>query len=271
MAELSNTPQYRDATAPSFTASGFDKETLPDLPEWQKPKSVKNKAKVQLETNFGNISMDIHCDLVPVLSENFLTLAESHYYDGTIFHRVIPQFMMQGGDPTNTGKGGTSCWGVELKDEFKPGLKHDSVGVVSMANHGRDTNGSQFFITFKEQPHLDKIHSVIGKVTDGFKVLKKIESVETNGNDNPLRNVILKEVIVEYNPFHHLDEESTKKQKWKDEQEFKELNKRSVNRWLSNPSGLPLNPLKKSMVIGKYLPASVQEKLTIHPPRKPSS
>ena len=126
------------------------------------------------------------------------------------------------------------------------------------------------FITFSEQHHLDGNYSIIGKVTDGFKTLKKIETVEIGKNDRPLKDVILREVLVEYNPFHHMSDESTKKQKWEDEQSIREENRRTVNAWLTNPSGLPPNPLRTSKKIGKYLPASVQERVCRVPPKKPS-
>ena len=144
---MSTRQEYLDTTAPSFTASGFNQKITSNKHEWETPKEVKEKGKVILKTNYGDITLLIHCDLVPILSENFINLCENNYYKGTHFHRIIQGFMMQGGDPTNTGRGGTSYWGVELKDEFKPSLKHDSLGVVSMANHGRDTNGSQLFVT----------------------------------------------------------------------------------------------------------------------------
>ncbi|ELP90293.1 cyclophilin, putative [Entamoeba invadens IP1] len=262
----SEVPQTRNASAPSFTAAGFSTEPLPDAPDWQKPKHVKNKGKVVFDTNFGIIKADIHCDLVPILAENFMRLSEEHYYDGTLFHRVIPKFMMQGGDPSGTGNGGRSCWGVELKDEFC-GMKHDSVGVISMANHGKDTNGSQFFITFKEQPHLDRVHSVIGKVTEGFGTLKKIESVEVDENDRPLKDVVLRDVSVEYNPFTNTEGETTKKQKEEEQKQKEEERKKDVRMWFTNPSGIAKNPLRDSKQIGKYLPAAIQERIL---PKKPT-
>ena len=264
---MSDTPQFRDTSAPSFTATNFTDVILPDKAPWEKPKLVKSKGRVVLDTNFGEIRLSVHCDQVPILAENFMSLCASHAYDGTVFHRIIRGFMMQGGDPTNTGKGGQSFWGVDLKDDFKAGLKHDAVGVVSMANHGPDTNGSQFFITFQPLPHLNRVHSVVAKVVDGFKVLKKIEAVDTNDQDHPLRDVVVREAIVEYNPFDHLDAETTRRQRWLDRERVRAENARTVGRWLSNPSGLPPNPLKDSTQVGKYLPQAYQELLRPRPPR----
>jgi len=110
-----------------------------------------------------------------------------------LFHRVIAGFMIQTGDPTGTGRGGP---GYEFDDEFHEELSHDSEGVLSMANSGPDTNGSQFFITLDAQPHLDGRHAVFGQVTDGMAVVREIGNVETDGNDRPVEDVLLESVTV---------------------------------------------------------------------------
>ncbi|PHT63250.1 Peptidyl-prolyl cis-trans isomerase-like 3 [Capsicum annuum] len=109
--------------------------------------------------------------------QNFLALCSSDYYDGTIFHRNIKGFMIQGGDPTGTGKGGTSIWGKKLNDEIRESLKHNARGILSMANSGPNTNGSQFFITYAKQPHLNGLYTIFGKVIHGFEVLDLMEKV----------------------------------------------------------------------------------------------
>jgi cyclophilin family peptidyl-prolyl cis-trans isomerase len=125
----------------------------------------------RFKTERGDIVVELHADKVPLTVENFVNLARSGFYDGTTFHRVISGFMAQGGDPTATGSGGP---GYQFGDEFHPSLRHDGAGILSMANAGPGTNGSQFFLTFGPTPHLDDKHSVFGKVTDGMDVLRSI-------------------------------------------------------------------------------------------------
>jgi len=138
---------------------------------------------------------------VPKLAENFLALAASNYYNGTLFHRNIKGFMVQGGDPTGTGKGGESIWGGKVADEFHPDLKHDKAGVISMANNGANTNGSQFFITYSSQPHLNNVYCIIGKVIHGLDVLKKMERVPVGARARPLTDITLKKVTIHANPL----------------------------------------------------------------------
>jgi cyclophilin family peptidyl-prolyl cis-trans isomerase len=125
----------------------------------------------KLHTDKGVITIKLHAQKTPRTVNNFVFLAREGFYDGVIFHRVIADFMAQGGDPTGTGTGGP---GYTFADEFDPSLKHDGPGVLSMANAGAGTNGSQFFITHVATPHLDGKHSVFGKVSDGLDVLLSI-------------------------------------------------------------------------------------------------
>lgn len=135
------------------------------------PKSVKD-IRIILHTNKGDIEATIFASKVPMTSANFLNLAKKGYYDGITFHRVIKDFMIQGGDPTGTGTGGP---GYRFADEFVPALRHNKAGIFSMANAGPGTNGSQFFITHGPTPHLDNRHSVFGEVTKGQDVVDAIE------------------------------------------------------------------------------------------------
>ena len=128
-----------------------------------------------LETSKGSITIDLHADLVPRTVNNFVFLALNRYYDGVPFHRVLEDFMAQTGDPTGTGTGGP---GYTFEDEFEPALAHDAAGVVSMANAGPDTNGSQFFITFAATPWLDGMHSVFGRVIGGEEVLERLQRID---------------------------------------------------------------------------------------------
>ncbi len=162
-----------------------------------------------LQTSAGDIEVDLYPDLVPETVENFVGLATGEQswtdpetdeeiegdplYDDVLFHRVIEDFMIQTGDPLGDGTGGP---GYEFDDEFHPDLRHDSEGILSMANSGPNTNGSQFFITLEERPDLDDVHSVFGRVTDGMDVVETIGSVETDDHDRPLEDVVLESVTV---------------------------------------------------------------------------
>ncbi|MFG0267849.1 MAG: peptidylprolyl isomerase [Rhodopirellula sp. JB055] len=128
------------------------------------------------DTDRGTIRIELFDDKTPKTVENFETLCEKKFYDGLVFHRVIPNFMVQGGCPEGSGRGGP---GYQFEDEFHPELKHDGPGVLSMANAGPNTNGSQFFITHEAQPHLDNRHSVFGKVIEGQDVVDAIEQGDT--------------------------------------------------------------------------------------------
>ena len=143
--------------------------------QWNKPPEMgldpKKKYKATLSTGKGDIVLELFADKTPLTVNNFVFLARQGFYDGTIFHRVIPDFMAQGGDPTGTGRGGP---GYRFADEFHPSLKHDQPGILSMANAGPNTNGSQFFITHVPTPHLNGKHSVFGQVISGMDVLLSI-------------------------------------------------------------------------------------------------
>jgi cyclophilin family peptidyl-prolyl cis-trans isomerase len=132
---------------------------------------IKKKYTATFKTEKGDIVVQLFADKVPATVNNFVFLAREGFYDNTIFHRVIKDFMVQGGDPTGTGTGGP---GYKFKDEFHPSLKHDQPGVLSMANSGPNTNGSQFFLTHVPTPWLDNKHSVFGKITAGMDVLLTI-------------------------------------------------------------------------------------------------
>jgi len=161
-----------------------------------------------LHTSEGPIEIELFDERAPTTVENFVGLAtgetawedpetgervERPLYDDVLFHRVIDGFMIQTGDPTGTGRGGP---GYTFDDEFHPELRHDGPGVVSMANSGPDTNGSQFFITLAAQPHLDDNHAVFGRVTDGMDVVEAIGSVETDAQDRPTTPVYLESVEI---------------------------------------------------------------------------
>lgn len=140
---------------------------------------------VTIKTTQGNIEVELMPEVAPKATENFLTHAEKGYYNGLIFHRVLKDFMIQGGDPTGTGTGGESIWGRPFEDEVTSSVTFDTPGYLAMANAGPSTNGSQFFITTVPTPWLNMRHTIFGKVTKGMDVVKKIESAPADGNGRP--------------------------------------------------------------------------------------
>ena len=149
--------------------------------------------KIQFTTNKGVFVAQMFEEKAPQTTKNFIELTEKGFYDGIIFHRVIDGFMIQGGDPTGTGRGGP---GYRIKDEFGEGLAHDSEGILSMANAGPNTGGSQFFITLAPTPWLNGHHAVFGKIVKGMDVVREIGSVATNFQDRPLVPVVMEKVEV---------------------------------------------------------------------------
>ncbi len=150
-----------------------------------------------IKTNMGTIEVELFADQSPKTVENFVGLAEKGYYNGIIFHRVIKDFMLQAGDPTGTGSGGASFWGGKFDDEIVSDLKHDTPGMLSMANSGPNTNGSQFFITLIATSWLDGKHTIFGKVINGMDVVYAIGEVKTAAGDKPVNEVVMEEVTIE--------------------------------------------------------------------------
>ena len=170
------------ASAPALA----DEETQPQTPA-KRPVAVFN-------TSMGTFKIELYSDLAPNTVNNFIALSSNNFYDGVIFHRVIDQFMIQGGDPTGTGMGGP---GYAIPDEFGEGLKHDSKGILSMANAGPNTGGSQFFITLVPTPWLDGHHAIFGHVIDGMDIVEAIGHVKTNKRDKPLEDVVINSITIE--------------------------------------------------------------------------
>ncbi len=143
---------------------------------------------VVLETNQGDIELQLFPDIAPKTCENFIGLIEKGYYDGLIFHRIIKGFMLQGGDPTGTGRGGESLWGGKFEDEVSSQIQFDRKGLLAMANSGPNTNGSQFFITTVPTPWLSMKHTIFGEVISGYEIVEALENVQvTPGNNKPLQ------------------------------------------------------------------------------------
>ncbi|WVF69841.1 peptidyl-prolyl cis-trans isomerase-like 2 [Kwoniella sp. CBS 6097] len=170
---------------------------------------LKSKAYATILTNFGGLNVELHGDRAPKTVYNFVQLAKEGKYDDVVFHRLIPGFMVQGGDPTGTGRGGKSYWGEPFRDEYseKGAYKHDGRGVLSMANSGPRSNTSQFFITFRETAHLNGKHTVFGKLVGGEDVLDKIERVPVRpGGDRPAKDIVILGVNVLQDPFESYKE-----------------------------------------------------------------
>lgn len=148
------------------------------------------------QTSQGNFTIELFADRAPNTVKNFKDLADKGFYDGLTFHRVIAGFMIQGGCPKGTGMGGP---GYTIKDEFHAELKHDAEGILSMANAGPNTGGSQFFITLAATPWLDRKHAVFGRVSQGMDVVKKIGAVRTGAQDRPVETVVMEKVVVREN------------------------------------------------------------------------
>ncbi|XP_067933927.1 peptidyl-prolyl cis-trans isomerase-like 1 [Watersipora subatra] len=157
---------------------------------WQPP-------RVLVQTTMGDIEVELYWKHCPNTCRNFAELAKRGYYNGVVFHRIISNFMIQGGDPTGTGRGGASIYGKEFDDEIHDDLKHSGAGILSMANSGPNTNGSQFFITLAPTQWLDGKHAIFGRVSQGMTVVKMMGMVETDKDDRPTVEVkILKCQII---------------------------------------------------------------------------
>lgn len=154
---------------------------------------MSENRKIKFTTNKGVFVAEMFEDKAPLTTKNFIELVETGFYDGIIFHRVIDGFMIQGGDPTGTGMGGP---GYKIKDEFGEGLKHDDEGILSMANAGPNTGGSQFFITLAPTPWLNGHHAIFGKVVEGMDVVRLIGVVPTDFRDRPREAVTMEKVEV---------------------------------------------------------------------------
>ncbi|KAI0997318.1 hypothetical protein K3495_g10869 [Podosphaera aphanis] len=158
---------------------------------------------VTLHTTHGNLKIEVFCESVPKAAENFIALCASGYYDNSLFHRLIPHFMIQTGAPNSQSKGGNSIWEEAFEDEIRPTLRHHARGIVSMANKGPATNGSQFFICFEKAPHLDGKNTVFGHIIgdESFSTLTKMEQVEVDKKNRPKQEIKIQRVTIHANPI----------------------------------------------------------------------
>lgn len=210
---------------------------------------VKKKGYVRLLTSFGPLNIELFCDVVPATCENFIKHCQNGYYNGTVFHRSIRNFMVQGGDPTGTGTGGKSIWGKKFDDEIKPNLSHSGRGVVSMANSGPNTNGSQFFITYRSCRSLDGKHTVFGKLVGGLDTLTDIEKIEVDNKDRPIENIEIQRTQVFVDPFLEAEEQLAKERS--DDIEVQRKEREEEQKKKQRKERKPLKAYREG--VGKYL------------------
>ena len=214
--------------AASFTSTGLTPHTsaeralLTDEEYMLKPRRVKQKGYARVTTSLGELTIELQPEFAPRAVWNFVQLSKKGYYNGVIFHRNIRNFMIQGGDPTGTGKGGQSIWGKNFQDEFEGPSTHDARGVVSMANKGKNTNSSQFFITYRSAKHLDRKHTIFGKIVGGSETLSRLESAEVSDNEKrPMKDIMIKDITIFVDPFEEF-------QKNKKEKDIAEMRKEEI-------------------------------------------
>ncbi|GAA6036688.1 hypothetical protein JCM8097_003428 [Rhodosporidiobolus ruineniae] len=243
---------------------------------YEQVRERNEKAYVRIRTNLGELNFELYADRAPRTCYNFLRLAAEGKYQNIRFHRLIPGFMIQGGDPTGTGRGGESFWGKPFEDEYnvRNAYKHEQRGTLSMANSGPNTNGSQFFITFRDKcPHLDGKHTVFGRLVGGHATLDKLERQPIDATDRPLKPVTLLDVDVFGDPFEEYKQRLEKRlERERDEREGRgEKERRMEERrqdrttWfgttLNKPAASSLSDAlgtssSSSAGVGKYLSAS---------------
>eukprot|EP01006_Ploeotia_vitrea_P054823 TRINITY_DN67927_c3_g1_i1.p1 TRINITY_DN67927_c3_g1~~TRINITY_DN67927_c3_g1_i1.p1 ORF type:complete len:622 (-),score=108.25 TRINITY_DN67927_c3_g1_i1:71-1666(-) len=235
---------------------------------WERMKYSTEKAYVRVTTTLGDLNLELWPWAAPKTCYNFITHCNNSYYDQTFFHRSIKNFMIQGGDPLGDGTGGESVWGKEFKDEINKKCSFEGKGILAMANHGPDTNGSQFFITYKSAKYLDGKHTIFGKLVGGLETLAKMEKTKTNDKDRPIEDIKLIKASVYVNPYTEcrqavMDEankdeiEAAKKKK--EEADAIEFNKKA--KWFSDPTAGFSTPKAVGTGIGKYIqPDSKKDK-----------
>ncbi|KAF2817982.1 cyclophilin-like protein [Mytilinidion resinicola] len=225
-----NAAQYTTGkAAASFTSTGWTPHTsaeravLSEEDYMLRPKRVKQKGYARISTSLGDLNIELLPEFAPKAVWNFVQLAKKGYYKGTLFHRNIKNFMIQGGDPTGTGKGGQSCWGKPFNDELEGPLLHNARGVISMANKGKNTNTSQFFILYRQASHLDRKHSIFAKVVGGLDTtLTAMENAKTGEKDRPEEDLMILDVVVFVDPFEEFRKErSEKEDKEREEEEIR--------------------------------------------------
>ncbi|KAM5530108.1 hypothetical protein V8D89_016217 [Ganoderma adspersum] len=241
----------------------FDEFQNPPKGKGKEKDVGKRRAYVRVITSLGGgaLNLELFCEKAPKTCYNFLQLARAGKYNNVLFHRLVPGFMIQTGDPTGTGSGGESCWGTPFRDEYdlRNAAKHDSRGIVAMANKGPNTNGSQFFVTFRATQHLDKKHTVFGKLVGGEDVLDALEALPVKpGTERPAKQIRITEVIIYQDPFEDYKRREEKKRARKAEtqvtrtKEAEEKAKDDIN-WFGVKVGTDRATSAAGGGVGKYL------------------
>lgn len=258
--------------AASFTSTGITPDTsnelatLSDEDYMLKPKRIKNKGYARVSTNLGDLNIELLPEYAPKAVWNFVKLAQKGYYRNTVFHRNIKGFMIQGGDPTGTGRGGQSIWGKPFNDEFEGPERHSTKGILSMANKGKNTNTSQFFITYRAVPHLDRKHTIFAKVVGGLDTtLREMELAEVGGKDRPVNEIEILDIVVFVDPFEEWQKE--RKDKETKETEDAEIKKQGGTvddrtTWTGKrirADGTVDSGSGEGLGVGKYLQAAKQQ------------
>ncbi|ORY76029.1 peptidyl-prolyl cis-trans isomerase cyp8 [Protomyces lactucae-debilis] len=251
-------------TAAAFTNSGMSVSTAVDRAElaeadWLlKPRKVKIKGLGVIRTNFGSLDIELDPEFAPKAVYNFVKLAKQGYYDGVSFHRNIPGFMVQGGDPTGRGTGGTSIFGKEFETETLGTASHSERGRLSMANKGPNTNSSQFFITYEPCTHLDKKHTLFGRVIGHFETLDLLERVPSP-NGKPQDSIIMETVEILVDPFEEYLAKEKRKAEWAAQK--KQVTEDDLQTWTNKPAqsshvsaaALKQRTDKADSQVGKYM------------------
>ncbi|EOA90499.1 cyclophilin peptidyl-prolyl cis-trans isomerase Cyp8 [Exserohilum turcicum] len=258
--------------AASFTSTGVTPHTsgeralLSDEDYMLKPKRVKQKGYARISTSLGDLNIELLPEFAPRAVWNFVKLAQKGYYNHTIFHRNIKGFMIQGGDPTGTGRGGQSIWGKPFEDEFEGPERHSTRGILSMANKGKNTNTSQFFITYRAAPHLDRKHTIFARVVGGLDTtLRSMETAEVGDKDKPVDDIEIQDVVVFVDPFEEWQKE--RKDKETKDQEAEEIKRQGgtaddKTTWTGKrirADGTVDNASGDGLGVGKYLQAAKQD------------
>lgn len=258
--------------AASFTSTGVTPHTsaeralLSDEDYMLRPKRIKQKGYARISTSLGDLNIELLPEWAPRAVWNFVKLAQKGYYRDTVFHRNIKGFMVQGGDPTGTGRGGKSIWGKPFNDEFEGPERHNARGILSMANKGKNTNTSQFFITYRAVPHLDRKHTIFARVVGGLDTtLKSMELAEVGEKDKPVDDMEILDIVVFVDPFEEW-------QKERKDKETKDLEAEEIKRqggtvddkttWTGKrirADGTVDNSSGEGLGVGKYLQAAKQE------------
>lgn len=240
-------------TSTSIAPSVFNEQAIveEDLVRYER---VKKKGYVRLNTNHGQLNLELFCGQVPKTCENFIKHCANGYFVGTKFHRSIRNFMIQGGDPQSkagvaSGRGGTSIWNTKFEDEFTPGLSHTGRGILSMANSGPNSNGSQFFITFRSCKHLDGKHTIFGKLVGGFETLTEIERIEVDNKDTPIEDIVIKSTQIFVDPYQEADDQLAVERQAEVEKLQKE--KEEIAKKKKCAKNPPLKVVREG--VGKYL------------------